>query len=258
MDTNGNTCKAMGKWMTELFFLPYAGGSAMSFAPYEQYLDSAIRTHYIDLPGHGKRIGEPFVSDMFEAIDFVCDEIKRKGQGDHYAIFGHSMGNLLAFEAYHQLRRDGYVEPVYLFLSGRGVPNRYLDVRKVSTYDDESFLAEVEKFGGLPSELLRDRTFREYIIPSLRSDFGIIENYKGNAAPRTAVSCPVTVLCGRDDLSAPPRLMSEWSKECKGDIMFLELPGDHFFCLEKDNIRLIAKRINHDLEISSRGVRCLM
>src|SRR5688572_15756506 len=100
-----------------LFCFPYAGGGALGFRHWTNYLPSAIEVCPLQLPGRETRMREaaydrvlPLAQKIAEAIGPSLDK--------PFAFFGHSMGALLCFELARELRRQRGVTPVKLYVSG--------------------------------------------------------------------------------------------------------------------------------------------
>ena len=89
-----------------LVCLPFAGGGASAFRTWPQELPLDIDVWAAQLPGRETRFADPaytrmdrLVSDLAAA---VCPNLDRP-----YALFGHSIGSLVALELVRELRRQG-------------------------------------------------------------------------------------------------------------------------------------------------------
>ena len=60
-----------------------------------------IQIEPIRLKGRGSRFGEDFYENLEEAVNDIFMNIKNKIIDNEYAIFGYSMGSLLAYELYY-------------------------------------------------------------------------------------------------------------------------------------------------------------
>src|SRR5262245_5024504 len=93
-----------------LWCLPHAGGSASMFRDWPGGLPGAVEVGASQLPGREDRIAEPAVDDAAELADQLWQHV-----GPHldrpYALFGHSMGALIAFELARRARAAG-AEPL--------------------------------------------------------------------------------------------------------------------------------------------------
>src|SRR6185369_7818116 len=107
----------------KLFCLPYAGGSSMVFHKWKKYLNSEIELRAIELAGRGRRIHESMYQDRAEAVEDVFQLIKDEIRQSPYALLGHSMGSLIAYEVAQKIRANKLPEPLHVFFSGSSAPH---------------------------------------------------------------------------------------------------------------------------------------
>ena len=82
-----------------LYCFPYAGAGHTVFQPWRALLTGDIELASIKLPGRGARFGEPHARSLVELAERLAAEIAEASvEGEAFALFGHSMGALLAFE----------------------------------------------------------------------------------------------------------------------------------------------------------------
>ncbi|HEY1176778.1 MAG TPA: alpha/beta fold hydrolase [Phytomonospora sp.] len=215
---------------TQLFCVPHAGGSATAFYKWRRQLPAGIDVQPIELPGRGPRLGEPLVTDAVAAGADVAEHILAlRRPGVPYAIWGHSMGTLIAYEAYYALRERTADLPGHLVFSGRQAPHadrETTELHKIA--DDDAFIAALEIYGGGTREALADPGLRELFLPVLRADFTLSETYEWT--PRTAdVHCPMTVVNGRRDSTVDHTRLSSWDELTSAGVDHRTAEGDHFF-----------------------------
>ena len=97
-----------------LFCLPYSGASAMVYVRWRRALPDWLQVCPLELPGRGRRMDEPLQSDIKALAAQLAEEISRDLNGP-YALFGHSLGGLLAFELAHALSARNLPAPLALF-----------------------------------------------------------------------------------------------------------------------------------------------
>jgi surfactin synthase thioesterase subunit len=106
---------------TRLFCFPYAGGSAAIFREWPREFPESVQVCNVELPGRGRRLFEPPFTSMGplveEAARALADYLDRP-----FAIFGHSLGALVAFELARYLRVACGARPTHLFLSATRAP----------------------------------------------------------------------------------------------------------------------------------------
>jgi surfactin synthase thioesterase subunit len=105
-----------------LFCLPHAGGGATAFRSWTAELPAFVQLCPVQLPGRETRLSEALCTHMDPLVEAMDREL-RPWLDIPYAVFGHSMGALLAFEWVRKLQRERSSLPAWLFLSGRRAPD---------------------------------------------------------------------------------------------------------------------------------------
>ena len=100
-----------------LLCLPYSGASAMVYSRWRRKVPQWLDVQPVELPGRGARYAEALHTDMRTLAMQLAREQKARLTAP-YALFGHSLGALLACEMAHAFRTLGCPEPVALFASG--------------------------------------------------------------------------------------------------------------------------------------------
>ena len=144
-----------------------------------------------------------------------------------YAIFGHSMGALLAFELAQRLHANSLRRPSYLFISGRMAAHLPWEQRLHELPDDE-FIAELEKrYGGLPQQILQNPELLEIYLPILRGDLTLLGNYRYSRKP--PLGCPILATAGTQDRNVSVEALTAWSEHTSSDFQTEWFEGDHFY-----------------------------
>jgi medium-chain acyl-[acyl-carrier-protein] hydrolase len=208
-----------------LVCLPFAGGGASRFRPWPAYLPDDVEVLPIQIPGREDRFLEPAIDSMDPLAGRLVEELS--GYLDRpFAFFGHSMGALVAFELARRLRPMGR-EPVHLLAAGYRAPHLPRNQPDRHALADREFLAAVRDLNGIPLELLEDADFMDLVLPTLRSDFKLVERYVyRDQAP---LSCPLSVFGGLRDSEVTHDDLAAWSRHTTGHFQVHMLPGDHFF-----------------------------
>jgi surfactin synthase thioesterase subunit len=144
-----------------------------------------------------------------------------------FALFGHSMGGLVAFELARILRDRGYPQPVHLFVSASAAPNWRQPRRPLSRAADGELRKELEALNGTPPALLADDDLMARMLPALRADLAVLEDYEYRDAPPLDV--PITVFGGAFDRVVRFSALDGWRMETAAGSRLLMLPADHFF-----------------------------
>ncbi len=227
----------------QLFCLPYSGASAMVYSRWRRAVPSWLSVLPVELPGRGARLGEPLQTDMAALARQLAAEILPRIHGP-YALFGHSLGALLAFEIAHALRDAGAPPPLALIASGTAAPTRREDYERgfADPKSDEELKAQLRDLQGTPPEVLANQELMELTLPILRADFLMCGRYAYRQRP--PLECALHVLGGADDRASQGQLVA-WQREGRGSFILDMLPGGHFFLHEHEArvLRLLASQL---------------
>ncbi len=102
-----------------LYCLPYAGGHSLSYRDFQANVAENILIKPLELPGRGKRIKEPLLTNLETMVDDLFQQIQNELNDKPYAIYGHSMGTLLGYLLTKRILNAGKPAPLHLFVSGR-------------------------------------------------------------------------------------------------------------------------------------------
>ena len=153
------------------------------------------------------------------------------GEGDaDFALFGHSMGALIAFEIARAFRRTGRPEPAGLFVSGCAAPPLFSVEPKIHHLPDEQFIERLRRLSATPTEVLENREMMELVLPALRADFTLCETYEYEPSD-DPLTCPIVAFAGASDEEVSTAGVEAWASETRGPFRSHTYPGGHFFLL---------------------------
>lgn len=208
-----------------LFCIPYAGGGPLAFRGWSDLLPENIDVRAVQLPGRGARLREkPFT--RLESLIAALAQALGPWLDRPFAIYGHSLGALLAYELTRTLRRGG-LHPARLFVSGQIAPHRPDPNPKIHHEPDPVFLEEMKLLGGTPREVMECAELMQLLLPALRADFAVLETYEHQ--PQPPLECPITAFGGHDDPRVQPADLEAWRELTRAECRLVMLPGDHFF-----------------------------
>lgn len=142
------------------------------------------------------------------------------------AVFGHSLGALLAFEFAVRLERAGR-PATHVFASGSPTPWNPRLLRASNEADDDVFLARVEEFSGSIHPMLHDPEMRDMYLPALRADTLLYETYSREAP--LALASPITTMRGATDDLITPEQCAGWSTATVLEHSHHEFDGGHMY-----------------------------
>ena len=208
-----------------LICFPYAGGSAAVYRGLQALLPGIeVRRH--ELAGRGSRLSEPAIRDMPTLIDALLRDLDNCFDRP-FALLGHSMGAAIAVELALRLPAQAQPNLRHLFVSGRAAPGKERPVRRMQALDDRAFLDALHEMGGTPKPVLDNNELMALLMPALRADFTMIENYR--PVPGRRLTVDITAFAGRADEQVPVDSVAGWGAETTGQFDFHVIEGDHFF-----------------------------
>jgi surfactin synthase thioesterase subunit len=210
-----------------LFCLPYAGGGATIYRDWTGELPTWVDVLPVQLPGREHRADEEPVRSIASLADQLADELEPYLEDVPYALFGHSMGALLAYELTVRLERSAATGPAVLLAAGHRPPHLPDHLPALYELPDGEFLEAIFALDGTPKELIGDPEIMHALLPLLRADFTAVDTYAHQQSQ--AMRCPVTVFTGAADPTVEADQLGRWSELCETAARVRTLPGGHFF-----------------------------
>lgn len=209
-----------------LICFPYAGGTPSVYRGWDARLGEGVQVIPVLLPGRGLRMREVPYTAMRPLARDIAEALVERELAHDYALFGHSMGALLAYEVACELRERGHGEPLHLFVSGSRAPHLYGD-RDDRTLSDADLRQLVRALGGLGDDRSIGSAYLERRLPVLRADLTVCEEYRW--IPRPPLGCPMTAFSATRDPIAAQSAVEAWRSYTSGSLLHHHVEGDHFF-----------------------------
>jgi surfactin synthase thioesterase subunit len=187
----------------------------------------------IQLPGRESRFREALIDEperlMVELSEALEPWLKRP-----FALFGYSMGGLIAHAWAQHLRKRGFPQPEQLFIAACGTPDTPagIDPDKVDT---STFITYLKQLGGTPAEVFEHQELLDLMLPKVCSDFRLVVRLR-ECIYGSALTQPITALAAQDDLHATPTAVSRWGQYTSGKFTGVTLPGGHFSMLHQPRV----------------------
>jgi len=208
-----------------LVCIPHAGAGATVFRPWSARLSPWIELVAVRLPGREGR-WDQLPDDLHALAATVMAELGELLTAP-YAVFGHSMGALIAFEMAHIARSRGLRAPVHLFVSGRAAPQLHRPSQPSRDLSLPRLAAELRRREGTPELVLREPALVATYGRILVDDLALCASYE--CAKRDRLPVPLSVLAGADDPETSPDALRAWRDQTSGPCRFHTFPGGHFF-----------------------------
>lgn len=214
-----------------LFCFPYAGGAASIYRTWHQYLPPEIELCAVQLPGRENRIKEAPFTNVTQLVQTLIPHLL-PALDKPFALFGHSMGSLIAYELAQQLQAQGQT-PTHLLVSGRRAPMLPDPEGPLHPLtNDAAFLAELQRrYNNLPAVLFADAELRTLFLPLLRADLTLVGSYQSTV--QTPLPCPLIAFGGEADPRASHAELLAWQQLTQADFALQFFPGAHFYLNEQ-------------------------
>lgn len=214
-----------GEPTLRLICLPYAGGGASIYRAWAQRLSPAIDVCPVQLPGRENRLREaPWTSLplLIDALAVALEPLLHRP----WALFGHSVGALIAFELARRLARDGR-SPGALLVSAFPAPPLPSRVSPLHRLTDDDLVSALRQIDGVSGGVLDSPALRDAFLRALRADIALAETYVYRA--EQPLTCPITAFGGEQDRQVSPQALAGWGRHTRGPFAVRWLPEDHFF-----------------------------
>lgn len=230
-----------------LFCFPYSGAGASVYQFWPPLLPE-VEVCAIQLPGRESRRLETPLTAVGDVILPVLNEIAPY-LDKPFALFGHSLGALIAFELARHLHDEGSVIPLHLFVAAKRAPHMPDPAPPIHELPDREFVEGLcERYNGIPKEVLQEEDLMQMLLPALRADLTMNETYVYSNGTR--LDCPITACGGLQDVSSSRNALEGWRLQTTGLFKLHMFPGDHFFLktARVPLLRLVADELQASVE----------
>lgn len=218
-----------------LICFSYAGGNSATYVPWLPLLPNFVELAVIQLPGRGVRIFDEPYQTMATMVNDIVNAVG-KLDTKPFIFYGHSMGARVAYEVTLALWRRQYRLPIHFIAAGSGAPCVVYSKDHIHHLPDDEFIAEVGALNGSSQEVLSNSEIMQLILPALRADFRIIENYCN--ASKLVIPAKISVFSGdKDDIECEN--LEKWLGLFQSNTGLHWIAGDHYF-VDKNREDLLA------------------
>lgn len=229
---------------TRLFCFPFAGVGASVYRGWADAMGPECDVRIVQLPGREGRLRErpllsidELVSQLREAIAPLLDK--------RYALFGHSLGGLVAFELLRELREEGLPAPARLFISASRAPHLQNPYPPLRHLPDLELLQKLDqRYGGsVPRDVMQSAELRELLVPPLRADLTVLETYRYQ--PAAPFSHGISIFGGSTDSTLTRRSLDAWQAHTSSSHRVRMIEGGHLYLQHARSV--LATAIREDL-----------
>ncbi|MEU4173853.1 alpha/beta fold hydrolase [Streptomyces sp. NPDC026589] len=209
-----------------LFCFHHAGGTASIYNGWDRALAPGISVVPVQLPGRERRVREPRVVDLGTLVTQLQHHL-----GPHldapYALYGHSMGALVAYALTRARHAAGQRLPDRLLVGAYPAPHRQPVLTGTRDMTEEQLSELLVDIGGMSPLLLQYPEWRTAALELIRDDLQICHRHRHTTAP--PLPCPVDALTGTEDPLLTRAQAAEWADHAGGEFAVHGIPGGHLF-----------------------------
>ena len=220
--------RAAAKPKFRLFCFPNAGSGPSVFREWAERLRPDVEVVGVQLPGREGRFRDRPYTDLSALVQDLTSALQAE-LNLPFAFFGHSLGAFLAFEIAHAVRELTGRDPVYFFASACRAPDSVSILPEIRQLADKEFVSALNTlFGeGIPKAILEDHDFLTAILPAIRADVRLFEQYSYIARP--PLNCSLSAFGGRLDKAVRVSQLEEWRMHTTGSFDCHLFEAEHFY-----------------------------
>jgi surfactin synthase thioesterase subunit len=225
---------------------PFAGGGASVFHPWLSRVPRGVQICAVELPGRESRHSETLRRDMKSILTDLAPAVEPFIECP-YALFGHSLGGILAFELARELRRRSMPLPIRFFASACRAPQLPSRTEPIHRLDNRRFLERLSRIAEISTFLRQGAEMVNLTLPILKADFEIAENYR--YVTESEFLFPITALGGNQDKFVTAGDLVAWHAQTSEEFRLRLLAGGHLFLTSSPD-RVIQTVLD---EVGSKG-----
>lgn len=206
-----------------LFCFPCAGGGASMYRRWATLLPD-VDVWAVNYPGRETLHGQPFASSLDAVLAPVLDHQELFAEKP-FLVYGHSFGSLVAFAAAARLQALG-CQARGVLGSARRAPHLPTN-QIISDLPDDRFLAELDRFGGMPDAIRKDPEMLAFYLPVIRADLQL--NDISLLPESERINAPIYLFSGSYDRVATQAELLAWKNSSNVRFEHREFKGGHFF-----------------------------
>ncbi|GIF62782.1 hypothetical protein Ais01nite_08170 [Asanoa ishikariensis] len=211
--------------------IPYAGGSGRAFQAMRRYLPRGCGLALVDLPGHGRRMGDPCLRDVDAVVDELLAVLPTL-PADRLLLLGYSLGGSFSYELAARLS-DAGTPPEGVVVCGSRSPQTGVGHPPVAHLPLDEFLRAAVDMGLAAREMLELPELAASFAAPLQADLSMVETFPYRPL-RPPVPVPAAVVGLRGDWIVPEPSLRAWDDLFRDPPLQLRVDGGHLALHERE------------------------
>jgi surfactin synthase thioesterase subunit len=206
-----------------VLFFPPAGGDQTAVLPLVP-LAAGMRLGALRVPGRGSRQEETAPTDLVALAERVATSVVAL-PGPPPVLVGHSFGGLVAYAVACLVEERGAAIGRFVAVASSSPPAWQRDVSAASAMAVEERTDRILARGALPPHIAADPELSSHARSLIATDVALGHH----SLPLRPLTCPVTVVRGRDDTMVSLEATEGWASVTATPPAVITVPGGHFF-----------------------------
>jgi surfactin synthase thioesterase subunit len=230
-----------------LYCFAHAGAGVDCFRRWPAAAGADVEIVPLALPGRGSRRREARVTGRDGLVGAFLDVFpRRRADQGPFALYGHSLGALVAYTLARVLADQGRPAPAFVGLGAAPSPHEAPALVNAADAPADRLLRLLADLGLLPASAATapGGVWHRAVLPVLRDDLRLAAALRAAAVdPSTGgpLDVPLLVLGGADDPVVPSEALAGWRRFSTAPVALRMVAGDHFFVRERQTPRIVGR-----------------
>ncbi|MFJ3927866.1 thioesterase II family protein [Streptomyces sp. NPDC090022] len=216
----------------------HAGAGVSAFHRWPELVGPGVEVVPWLLPGRDRRRREPRVVSR-EGLLTELAGVAGAVAGRPYALYGHSLGGLVAYTLARGAPEVGLPAPALLAVGALPPPDGVAALIGGGELAEDELVGVLRGFGAVPEDVTPGDVWHRSVLPVLRDDLRLATALRGAAAGPVGV--PVLAVAGREDPLGRPEAVAGWRRWTTERFVHRTVPGGHFFVRDAVLPRLLGR-----------------
>lgn len=215
-----------GKGRINLICFPYSGGSASYYAPWKNSYPEEINILPVAYPMRELRMNEDMPGSLTELAESFAEDNEELFDAP-FAFFGHCTGALVAYETAKYIQKNFRRSPSAFFASSSASPSCIMFEGKITDASDDVMLEHLVNDGIINAEFAKQDVCRNYVLPILRKDLQLHEEYRCDAPE--LLKCRIIAAYGTRDKLLNDADAADWKRFTINSFRTAPFDEGHFY-----------------------------